>query len=434
MLDTVHHDGIRLVSGAFRTSPIASLLVDIHEPPLDLRRRLLSMRYALKLLESPSHPAYEHVFSPELVDLFSQGRRMAASPLCLRIREWFHLADLRTGMVLRRRNQHVEPWLLTPPSTDLTLATTIKRLSIPTELRQQALQLMSEKYGDYIHVFTDGSKSLTGTGCAYVSNIQSRRFRLPQGTSVFTAEMLAIQKSISFVEQTREDRAAIFTDSLSAVHALMSAQVSHSRLVSKTAEKLHRLHQEGRCVTIVWIPSHVGIDGNERADIAAKQAAEMPPSHDVKIPASDLIHTAKTHMLSEWQKRWSDQHLSKMKCIKPTIGSWPSSYQRCRREEVTLCRLRIGHTYDTHRYLLMRDEDPPTCNRCGDHLSVKHVLTDCARLKEERERCFKPPFTLKSIIGDPHMCDIEAIMNFMRLTGFNVIYNPSHSAPRTLAR
>ena len=38
MLDTVHHQGLRLALGAFRTSPVESLYVEPNEPSLYLRR------------------------------------------------------------------------------------------------------------------------------------------------------------------------------------------------------------------------------------------------------------------------------------------------------------------------------------------------------------------------------------------------------------
>ena len=41
MLDTVHHQGLRLALGAFRTSPVESLYVEAEEPSLYLRREKL---------------------------------------------------------------------------------------------------------------------------------------------------------------------------------------------------------------------------------------------------------------------------------------------------------------------------------------------------------------------------------------------------------
>ena len=45
MLNSVHHSGIRLCTGAFRTSPVNSLLVEAGEPPLSVRRIVLCCNY-----------------------------------------------------------------------------------------------------------------------------------------------------------------------------------------------------------------------------------------------------------------------------------------------------------------------------------------------------------------------------------------------------
>ena len=74
MLDTVHHQGLRLALGAFRTSPVESLYVEAEEPSLDLRRQKLTLHYALRLAANPSNPAYKITFPPHIseviVDLY----------------------------------------------------------------------------------------------------------------------------------------------------------------------------------------------------------------------------------------------------------------------------------------------------------------------------------------------------------------------------
>ena len=56
MLDPIHHQGLRLALGAFRTSPSVSLLAEANEPSLYNRRLKLSMQYALKLKSNPLNP------------------------------------------------------------------------------------------------------------------------------------------------------------------------------------------------------------------------------------------------------------------------------------------------------------------------------------------------------------------------------------------
>ena len=49
ILDSVHHAGIRLATGAFRSSPISSLLIDAGEIPLELYRQSSVIRYWFKI-------------------------------------------------------------------------------------------------------------------------------------------------------------------------------------------------------------------------------------------------------------------------------------------------------------------------------------------------------------------------------------------------
>ncbi|GFU13065.1 uncharacterized protein TNCV_1444991 [Trichonephila clavipes] len=44
-LDTIHHSALKIFSGAFRTSPVTSLYVVCHLPPLEPRRRQSSANF-----------------------------------------------------------------------------------------------------------------------------------------------------------------------------------------------------------------------------------------------------------------------------------------------------------------------------------------------------------------------------------------------------
>ena len=58
-LDTVHHQGLRLALGAFRTSPVQSLYVEAEEPSLYLRRDKLALQYAIRIAANPSSPVHK---------------------------------------------------------------------------------------------------------------------------------------------------------------------------------------------------------------------------------------------------------------------------------------------------------------------------------------------------------------------------------------
>ena len=58
MLDTVHHQGLRLALGAFRTSPVESLYVEAEESSLYLRREKLALQYPTRRAANPSNPTF----------------------------------------------------------------------------------------------------------------------------------------------------------------------------------------------------------------------------------------------------------------------------------------------------------------------------------------------------------------------------------------
>ena len=56
-----------------------------------------------------------------------------------------------------------------------------------------------------------------------------------------------------------------------------------------------------------------------------------------------------------------------------------------RRNDVVLCRARIGHGYFTNGYLLTGELRPMCCNT---RLTVRHVLLSCAKYTEIRREYF----------------------------------------------
>ena len=74
-LDPIHHEGLRLVLGAFKTSPVDSLYTKAHEAPLQLRSEKLALQYCIKLKSCPSNPAYDCIFQSKYKQQFEQKER-----------------------------------------------------------------------------------------------------------------------------------------------------------------------------------------------------------------------------------------------------------------------------------------------------------------------------------------------------------------------
>ena len=422
-LDTIHHTSLRVATGAFRTSPTSSLLVEAHEPPLALRRQILGMRYALKLRQLPCHPAYPYVFSEDILAIFESTSERSV-PFCLRMRDAFERIDISLRDVVRVAVTQTPPWEIVRPQIDTSLSDTKKCDAVPYELQSRARDLMSSFVG-CILTFTDGSKTMEGVGCAFVAGRDTRSFTLPANASIFTAELAAIMKALCFIEVGDENRHVILTDSLSGLLALRTLYPSHP-LVQDILALLTTLHRARKLVKFCWIPSHVGITGNELADAAARRAASAPCTRRFPLPARDFYPAVSSFAKAQWQRGWDKLRESKLRQLKPTIEPWLSAFRRNRLEEVLLCRLRIGHTYATHGYLL-RGDDRPFCARCNAHLTVEHVFLKCSQLAGKRMRhlgCIHASTNLKQLLGDhSKWVNSGSVFTFIKDVGLSVIYS-----------
>jgi len=59
----------------------------------------------------------------------------------------------------------------------------------------------------------------------------------------------------------------------------------------------HHLHSNNYDVVFCWIPSHIGITGNEKADQAAKSALNLPNITSYPLPYSDITSSIKNTYL-----------------------------------------------------------------------------------------------------------------------------------------
>ena len=91
-LDTIHHQGLRLALGAFRTSPVESLYAESNEPSLYTRREKLSLQYTTKLAANPKNPAHNCVFNPKFERFYNTPS--AIKPLGLRIQPLLEQANI----------------------------------------------------------------------------------------------------------------------------------------------------------------------------------------------------------------------------------------------------------------------------------------------------------------------------------------------------
>jgi len=200
----------------------------------------------------------------------------------------------------------------------------------------------------------------------------------------------------------------------------------HDPVVQDVLLRMTMLKRGGKNVTLCWIPSHVGIRGNELADQAAKRAARRQYTHSLPLPATHFSQAINAFFQDKWQQVWDSTGENKLRTIRPTLGCWKSSSRTSRRKEVLLARIRIGHTYATHGYLL-RNEDRPMCTRCDMPLTVRHVLLVCPLFSAQRRRFFGrdvSTLTMADLLGDgSRIIHSGRLFEFLSQVPFDVVYS-----------
>ncbi|GBL75183.1 hypothetical protein AVEN_194428-1 [Araneus ventricosus] len=213
---------------------------------------------------------------------------------------------------------------------------------------QQLFHHHRYQYSSFIPIFTDGSKSDGHVGCGVVSLYDTPSYRLHNCCSVFTAELVAIFCALQEISPSDQRNFIIYTDSMSALETLSHNDIQMHPVGLEILSVLQFLRNKGFNIIFCWVPSHVGISGNETADAIAKFSSAFLPR---TLPYRDIKKSLVSNLFSVWQQKWNLQANNKLHSVKSPIGLWP--ILPIRQVDVKLTRLRIGHTRFTHRHLFL---------------------------------------------------------------------------------
>ena len=156
----------------------------------------------------------------------------------------------------------------------------------------------------------------------------------------------------------------------------------------------------------------------------AKRAFQLSPANHNALPLQDYIPSIFRSIRAFYQYRW-DQCVAdgnKLTQLKPSLGPWSSCSQRCRRLEVSLSRLRIGHTRLIQGHLMAR-EAPPVCDHCQFHFSISHVLVECPTYSVPRNQFYlsltvmPPREHLSFLLSESLTPSSSTLFVFLRVSG-----------------
>ena len=325
----------------------------------------------MKLRRNPDNPAYDVVFNPQFYDLYD------TKPSA--IRSFGHCVEEDLSAVC--------------PHLDL-----IQTVSLPEDPPWA--------------IYTDGSKAENKVAATDTSDGLSAQVRPAGNASIFTAELQALKMAFNMIKNCDEDRFIIyiFSDFLSSLQALDSNNCDN-HFIQNILKLFNDCCSVNKKVVVAWVPSHIGIKGNEKADELAKQALNFNVL-DLKVPYTDLKVIVNSVSKQEWQAHlnvFPDNKLLQINSIVGDFYVWTGL--SCREEEV-INRASIGHTYFTHCYLL-KGEDMPWCipYHCPD--TVKHILLDCIDLRHNRIKYYRNINNFKYLFNG----NVKSICKFLKESG-----------------
>ena len=269
----------------------------------------------------------------------------------------------------------------------------VKNYEVDLESKTSGIPICSTQ----MVVFSDGSRMKDKSGYGvFISKgnheIKSTFGALGKKSSVYQAEIYAIQKCSEMLLDLEPEAVTIFTDSQSALESL--AQVTcQSVVVQNCIQGLNRLGST-RPVTIKWIKAHNQHVGNEYADALAKQGTSSLEVETIPPPISYLYDKIKQNFRKKWLSRWqSSKECRQTKLWFPTLNEKLSKHL-IKLNRVSLGRIVQGITGFNrlmyHESLVDKQIDPQCrlCEEEGEVESFYHVVVECPSQWKLRRNIF----------------------------------------------
>jgi ribonuclease HI len=416
-LEVLQNKALRVICGVPNSTPGSVLQVELGELPIRLRFKTLSMIYGLRVVCSQNNPT-DKVFE-------NNPLKNPDKQHCNLLHDLYLEYQSEVGVpVYGNVTPSKPPWTRPLVHIDTLIHDRISKDDDDSLKRNIAHDVM-QLYNSRTHIYTDGSKREEKTGFSiYVPNCDLKTSaRLTDNISVYSTELFAIVTALFWVVTNNVKESVIFTDSLSSLQAIQKGQDKTNYIIIDIYVILKKIFDKGLRVSLCWVPSHVGIAGNEMADGLAKEALDKENITQIPYTIAELKNRLKPYFINIWQGLWDITEVGRAyKELVPNVDNIIQFKHTNRHIETVITRLRVRHNHLNYNKYKVNWGDTPLCTTCYEAETEEHFLFECykyadSRLVMEQEFTAKQvDFTMENCLGgDPQA--VEIVYKYICSTG-----------------
>lgn len=405
-LEVIQNNAMRIACCAISGTPISAMQVECGLPPIDLQILKHSINYCNIIKYTDNHVACGVVQDHWTVHY--GNRKQNANLLCNKIVSFY---NENPGIVCKTPLcPSFPPWSKKSIVTDIDLSFEINKHSAPDILYHLSLEKIAS-YSDYIKIYTDASRMSDGKiGIGFYMEEGDRHVakRISNNCSIFAGELTAIVESLKEYKETHTNGAelkpiAIFSDSLSVIKSInMQKPSSRPNLLNSFYDTVRLISSK---IHLIWVPSHIGLRGNEIADKLAQEATTRDHIDlEIGLEISELKCMVQKHITALWQGRWEND-ASQYHKIEPLVNNKIKFVSKSRKIEVAMTRLKFGCCCLNNYLYKIKCHPDGLCSHCRVPETILHFLTECPQNESSSKianelKNLKIPKTVPAILGN----------------------------------